>query len=226
MDGPAAVLGVDPDADEEEIERAYRDRIMDAHPDQGGSVEEFRSVRMAYERLKRGEDGPQTEPPDDGGESGDDAAGEEGAVGPDHATASTVTYLNYEVLDDHGWSVWDDDLFERAAGADLAEADYGQFYAEPGESLLEAAENRGYAWPFACRGGACVNCAVVLHEGELSMPVNHVLPQEMMERDIRLSCNGMPITDELAVVYNVKHIPALEELLLPPRPFEQAYAGD
>jgi len=25
----------------------------------------------------------------------------------------TVEYLNYEVLDDHGWSMDDDDLFER-----------------------------------------------------------------------------------------------------------------
>ncbi|MFB6354176.1 MAG: ferredoxin, partial [Halobacteriales archaeon] len=27
----------------------------------------------------------------------------------------TVEYLNYEVLDDHGWSLEDDDLFEKAA---------------------------------------------------------------------------------------------------------------
>jgi hypothetical protein len=47
-----------------------------------------------------------------------------------------------------------------------------------------------------------------------------------MEQNIRLSCNGMPITDELHVVYNVKHMPELEELLLPPKPFEAAYAGD
>ncbi|MDY7081629.1 MAG: ferredoxin, partial [Halobacteria archaeon] len=30
-----------------------------------------------------------------------------------------VKYLNYEVLDDHGWSMDDDDLFEKAADADL-----------------------------------------------------------------------------------------------------------
>ncbi|MFB6193450.1 MAG: ferredoxin, partial [Halobaculum sp.] len=31
----------------------------------------------------------------------------------------TVEYLNYEVLDDHGWEMEDDDLFEKAADAGL-----------------------------------------------------------------------------------------------------------
>ncbi|MFC7134570.1 MULTISPECIES: ferredoxin Fer [Salinibaculum] len=213
MESPFDVLCIDRDADDETVERAYRERVKEAHPDQGGSVEEFRRVRAAYERIIAGE------------EPEEPAAVAE--TGPTRRRARTeVTYLNYDVLADHGWAVDDDTLFEKAAAADLDTEDYGRFYAEPGESLLEAAENRGFAWPFACRGGACVNCAILLHEGELSMPVNHVLPTEMMERNIRLSCNGMPITDELKVVYNVKHMADLEELLLPPKPFEAAYAGD
>jgi ferredoxin len=218
MGSPYEVLFLDPGADEEAIERAYRERVKQAHPDQGGSVEEFRAVRTAYERLKAGCDG------DGAFESadGDDEAG----TAEEYAATSQVTYLNYDVLADHGWDVDDPDLFEKAAGAGLVEEDFGQFRVDPGESLLEAAENRGHVWPFACRGGACANCAIKLVEGEVSMPVNHVLPVEMMEQDIRLSCNGMPITDELKVVYNVKHMPMLEELLLPPRPFKQAYTDD
>jgi ferredoxin len=220
MESPSSELGVGPDADEDEIERAYRERVKEAHPDQGGSVTEFRAVRMAYERLIANdwEDGAE---PVEGAEEN----GERPADGR-HAATSEVTFLNYDVLSDYGWRVDDGRLFEKAASADLDPTDYGVFRVEPGESLLEAAENRGFAWPFACRGGACVNCAIVVREGELSMPVNHVLPTEMMERNVRLSCNGMPITDELKVVYNVKHMPALEDLLLPPRPFEQAYPGD
>jgi len=218
MDSPPSELGVSPDADEEDIERAYRERVKEAHPDQGGSVEEFRAVRMAYERLIASDWDGERDPAEgtDQGEQDDRR----------HAATSEVTFLNYDVLSDYGWRVDDEDLFEKAADAGLDATDYGQFRVEPGESLLEAAENRGFAWPFACRGGACVNCAIILREGELSMPVNHVLPTEMMERNVRLSCNGMPITDELKVIYNVKHMPALEELLLPPRPFEQAYATD
>ena len=224
MDPPYEVLLVDPGADDDEIERAYRERVKRAHPDQGGSVEEFRRVRTAYERLKAGYD-----PAD---ENGDGGVRQGGATGGDadetrrEYAATEVTYLNYDVLADHGWDADDPDLFERAARADIAEEDYGQFQVDPGESLLEAAENRGHVWPFACRGGACANCAIKLVSGELSLPVNHILPAELMERDIRLSCNGMPITDELKVIYNVKHMPILEELLLPPRPFEQAYTDD
>jgi curved DNA-binding protein CbpA len=212
MESPFDVLLVDRDAADEEVERAYRERVKEAHPDQGGSVEEFRAVRRAYEKLKAGYE------PDD-----PDGVGEMADAEPRRQRAATrVTYLNYDVLVDHGWDA-DHDIFGKAARADLDETDYGQFEVEPGESLLEAAEARGFAWPFACRGGACANCAVKLVEGEVSMPVNHILPSELMEQDIRLSCNGIPITDELKVIYNVKHMPALEDLLLPPRPFEQAH---
>jgi curved DNA-binding protein CbpA len=222
MESPYDVLLVAPDADEEEIERAYRERVKEAHPDQGGSVEEFRAVREAYETLQAGYD-PATEGDRSGPENGEAGEGDTG----DRADATTqVTYLNYDVLADHGWDVDDDDLFEKAAGAGLDGEDFGEFEVEPGESLLEAAENRGHVWPFACRGGACANCAIKLVEGELSMPVNHILPSEMMDRGIRLSCNGIPITDELRIVFNLKHMPDLEELLLPPRPFEQAHLDD
>jgi len=222
MASPYEVLLVGPDADEDDIERAYRERVKQAHPDQGGSVAEFRRVRTAYEKLKAGDD-PEGE---DGVTFQRGAEGENGDGARREYSATQVTYLNYDVLADHSWDADDPDLFERAARAGLPEKDYGEFQVEPGESLLEAAENRGHVWPFACRGGACANCAVKLVEGELSLPVNHILPAELMERDIRLSCNGMPITDELKVIYNVKHMPILEELLLPPRPFEQAYTDD
>ena len=33
----------------------------------------------------------------------------------------TVEYLNYEVLDDHGWNMDDEDLFDEAADAGLDE---------------------------------------------------------------------------------------------------------
>jgi curved DNA-binding protein CbpA len=220
MESPYDVLLVEPDADEKAIERAYRERVKEAHPDQGGSIGEFRAVRTAYEKLTAGYDG------DGYLEEPGDADEETGSDGREHAATSQATYLNYDVLADHGWDTDDSALFEKAAAAGLAEDDFGQFQVDPGESLLEAAENRGYVWPFACRGGACANCAVKLVEGELSMPVNHILPVELIDRDIRLSCNGMPITEELKVVYNVKHMPMLEELLLSPRPFKQAYTDD
>jgi ferredoxin len=228
VESPFDVLSVEPDADEAEIKEAYRERIKNAHPDHGGSAREFQLVRAAYEEIKDG---------------GGDAAGEDGNEGEDRSPAEQaaaaaspgedeqprreqrcrVEYLNYEVLDDHGWGVDDPDLMEMAADGGLDREDYGQFWVRPRESLLEAAERHGFAWPFACRGGACANCAVIVLEGEMRTRVDHVLPPEMLEKGFQLSCNGMPVTDELQVLYNVKSMPELEDLLLPPRPFEQAH---
>ena len=234
MESPFEVLGIDPDADEEAIERAYRSRVKESHPDHGGSPEEFKRVRAAYEAIVAGdvdrEQGAQLDRPD--GATAPDpnrwyAAG--GASEPDadaepEPERSRVEYLNFECLEDHGWSLEDDDLFEKAADADLATDDYGRFLVEADETLLEAAENRGFAWPFACRGGACANCAVAVTEGELSQPVDHILPEEMTDRGLRLSCVGRPTSERLRVVYNVKYLPDLDELRLPPRPFDQAQA--
>ena len=212
MESPFEVLSLDDAADAEEIERAYRRRIKEAHPDRGGSVEEFKAVRTAYETLMNGAVHHEHRPVSHAERDPDEPRQE----------ACRVEYLNYEILDDHGWSLDDENLFEKASERELAHEDYGRFLAQPGESLLEAAENRGFAWPYACRGGACANCAVAVVDGDLDMPVDHILPTEMTERGIQLSCVGSPVTDDMRVVYNIKHLPSLEELRLPPRPFEQA----
>jgi membrane protease YdiL (CAAX protease family) len=52
---PFAVLGVDEDADRAEIKRAYRERLKEVHPDQGGSKEELERVRDAYETITAGD---------------------------------------------------------------------------------------------------------------------------------------------------------------------------
>lgn len=221
MESPFEILLVEPDADDEEIIAAYRQRIKESHPDQGGTAEEFQLVRAAYDTLMA--------------ESGDDRVfGEEwiqesDAVETDidtdqHATAE-VEYIDYEAITDHEWDL-DAGVFDRAAEADLDHTAYGRFLVEGGDSLLEGAENCGYTWPYACRGGACANCAVAVLSGELSMPVNHVLPDEMIDRGFRLSCVGKPQSAELQVVFNVKHLPGLDELRLPPYPFRNANGQD
>jgi curved DNA-binding protein CbpA len=46
-----AVLGVEPSASQDEIRRAYRRRVRDAHPDMGGSADAFQAVRDAFEAV-------------------------------------------------------------------------------------------------------------------------------------------------------------------------------
>ena len=225
MESPFETLRVDPDADAEEIEQAYRRRVMEAHPDHGGSASEFQKVRAAYEEIISGNGSRELPSSADSNEGSEEESGAEPGPEPEPPDPE-VEYLNYDVLGDHGWSLDDDDLFEKAAEAGLDSQDYGRFTVGTRESLLEAAEDEGFAWPYACRGGACANCAVAVTEGEMSMPVDHILPSGMTDRGIRLSCVGAPVTEGLRVVYNVKHLPYLDELRLPPRPFDQARSSD
>ena len=127
----------------------------------------------------------------------------------------TVEYVNYEVLDDHGWSMDDDDLFEKAADAGLDEGDYGELEVNQGEYILEAAEAQGYDWPFSCRAGACANCAAILTKGEINMDMQQILSdEEVEERNVRLTCIGSPETDEVQIVYNAKHLDYLQNRVI------------
>lgn len=213
MRAPFDVLGIEPGATEEELERAYRRRVKEAHPDQGGSASEFLLVRAAYNEIRTGTD---ADSPLDPPSTDSEASG----IG-----TTRVEYLDYQVLTDHGWDLDDEDLFEKATDAGLEPPDRGCFEVQATDPLLSLAEGCGFTWPYACRGGACANCAIAVLEGDLSMPVDHILPAEMTDRGIRLSCVGRPTTPSMKVVYNVKHLPALDNLRLPPYPFEQAGNG-
>jgi membrane protease YdiL (CAAX protease family) len=72
---PFAVLGVDENADSEEIKRAYRERLKKAHPDRGGSKEEFERVRDAFQAVTGSNE--RTEAPEMAPESERDATGGE-----------------------------------------------------------------------------------------------------------------------------------------------------
>ncbi|MCU4716475.1 J domain-containing protein [Halapricum hydrolyticum] len=56
-DGPTTAeayrtLGLDPDADQEAIKRAYREKVKSVHPDtEDGDEAQFKRVKAAYERL-------------------------------------------------------------------------------------------------------------------------------------------------------------------------------
>jgi curved DNA-binding protein CbpA len=234
---PFEVLGVDPDADDGAVVDAYRQRVKEAHPDHGGSTEEFRRVQDAYARIQAGDAAEELDAAAEDDESAASAATDESDAGgasaddgeendDEEQTGARVEYLDYQAIVDLGWSLDDDDLFEKASETDLDPVDYGRFVVEEGETLLEAAEARGYAWPYACRGGACSNCAVAVVDGEMPDQRGHILPREMLDRGFRLSCLDGPVSDDLRVVFNVKHLPDLDELRLPTGRFGQASPTD
>lgn len=50
---PYEILGVKPDATQEQIKKAYRTKAQKAHPDKhGGNTEEFQAIQKAYEILR------------------------------------------------------------------------------------------------------------------------------------------------------------------------------
>ena len=127
----------------------------------------------------------------------------------------TVTYLNYEALDDEGWELDDDDLFDKAADAGFGDEDYGELDVNEGEYILEAAEAQGFAWPFSCRAGACANCAAIVKEGDIDMDMQQILSdEEVDEKKVRLTCIGSPAADDVKIVYNAKHLDYLQNRVI------------
>ena len=127
----------------------------------------------------------------------------------------TVEYLNYEAIEDEGWSLDDDDLFDKAADAGFGEEDFGEFEVYEDEYILEAAEREGYDWPFSCRAGACANCAGIIVEGEVDMDMQQILSdEEIDDRDVRLTCIGTAETDVVRIVYNAKHLDYLQNRVI------------
>lgn len=124
----------------------------------------------------------------------------------------TIEYLDYRVLDERGWDVEDDDLFEKAAAADLPEDRHGELDAYENEFVLTAAERQGLMWPFSCRSGSCANCACILKEGEMNMHDQVALgEEEMEERNVRLTCIGQVSSDTVRIIYNAKQLDYLQD---------------
>jgi len=127
----------------------------------------------------------------------------------------TVEYLNYDAIEDEGWSLDDDGLFESAADAGLSEEDHGTLEVNEAEYILEAAEAQGYDWPFSCRAGACANCAAIIKEGEIDMDMQQILSdEEVEEKNVRLTCIGSAATDEVKIVFNAKHLDYLQNRVI------------
>ena len=49
------ILGIEQNASADDIRKAYRKKVVKAHPDKGGDVEEFKKLQAAYEVLSNPE---------------------------------------------------------------------------------------------------------------------------------------------------------------------------
>jgi len=140
-----------------------------------------------------------TDLPKVGPGSGDDDEDDE------EAPPATIEYLDHRAVLERGWDL-DDDLFEKAAAADLDDDEYGVIEGDQGQTILQIAEEHDFQWPFQCRSGTCARCAGVLADGEAEMDMNLFLEdEEVEEMDYRLTCTCYPESEHVRLVFNSIH---------------------
>ncbi|MCW2655255.1 MAG: flavodoxin reductase family protein [Mycobacterium sp.] len=69
------------------------------------------------------------------------------------------------------------------------------------ETLLESARRAGLTPPFSCEAGNCATCMARLTEGTATMRVNDALTDEDIADGYILTCQGVPDTPSVTVVY-------------------------
>jgi ring-1,2-phenylacetyl-CoA epoxidase subunit PaaE len=69
-------------------------------------------------------------------------------------------------------------------------------------TVLEAAQEVRPDVPFACRGGVCGTCRARVVAGEVEMRRNYALEDEEVGRGFVLTCQAVPVTDEVSVDFD------------------------
>ena len=71
-------------------------------------------------------------------------------------------------------------------------------------SILEAALANDLPAPYACTAGVCSTCLARVTEGEVEMRANHALEDDEVARGLVLTCQCYPLSDRVAVDYDVR----------------------
>lgn len=122
-----------------------------------------------------------------------------------------MEYLSYRSVVEHGWDVDDDDLFDKAARANLDEDRYGRIEIDREETILRSAEANDLSWGSQCRSGTCNVCAAVVKSGDVEMDMNLALTDEQVEEGVRLTCTAYPDSDRVRIVFNAFPLVANDE---------------
>ncbi len=71
-----------------------------------------------------------------------------------------------------------------------------------GTPVLDGAQRARPDLPFACKGGVCGTCRARLVSGEVRMRRNFALEQAELDAGFVLTCQSLPVSDELTVDYD------------------------
>jgi ferredoxin-NADP reductase len=69
-------------------------------------------------------------------------------------------------------------------------------------TVLQSARWVGLAAPSSCEAGHCASCMALVVEGRVAMRVNDILTPEEIEEGWVLTCQAVPVTDTVKVVYD------------------------
>ncbi|ROO84846.1 ferredoxin-NADP reductase [Actinocorallia herbida] len=70
-----------------------------------------------------------------------------------------------------------------------------------GETLLQSARRAGLAPPFSCEAGNCATCMAVVTDGSATMRVNDALEDDEVAEGYVLTCQAVPDTPDITVVW-------------------------
>ena len=71
----------------------------------------------------------------------------------------------------------------------------------PGTTILQTARQMGMSPPFSCESGSCATCMAQLVEGTVKMHVNDVLTDDEVAEGLVLTCQSVPTSPTVHVVY-------------------------
>lgn len=71
----------------------------------------------------------------------------------------------------------------------------------PGTTILQTARSLGMSPPFSCESGSCATCMAKLVEGSASMFVNNALTADEVEDGWVLTCQAVPTSAAVHVIY-------------------------
>lgn len=123
-----------------------------------------------------------------------------------------VEYLSYGTVEERGWDRHEEDIFEKAAEAELSREAHGSMEVSGAESILDAAEREGLDWSMKCLKGRCGRCSAVVVDGEVEMDAGQeFLTQDEIEtKNMCVACVSRPETD-LKLVYGVRRLEDLAD---------------
>lgn len=72
-----------------------------------------------------------------------------------------------------------------------------------GETILNAALDKGLDAPYSCKGGICTTCQGKVLKGSVRMDQNHALTPRELEKGFVLVCQSHPTSEEVVITWDI-----------------------